>query len=118
VRTAALGPGHPETALSHHNLGRMYLDEGQVELALPQLRRALEIFEPIGVRHPVTARILHNLGKAEELRGQLPAALEDQRRALEIQRPLLGDDHPDTLRTRQAIARLCDDGHWAACTSD
>jgi tetratricopeptide (TPR) repeat protein len=116
VRIAGLGPAHPEVAFSHVNLGRAYLDEGLVDDALPHLGRALEIFEPVGERHPVTARILFHLGKAEARRGELAVALEHQRRALAMQQPLLGEQHPDTQQTREAIAELCDQGHAAACT--
>ena len=100
-----LGPGHPDTLTTRHNLaywtGQAGDARGALELAtalLPDRQRVL------GPDHPNTLTTRHNLaywtGQAGDARGALElftALLPDRQR-------VLGPDHPDTLTTRSNIA--------------
>lgn len=55
-----LGPGHPDTAGSLHNLARLYWRQSHYEEAEPLYKRALAIREKsLGPEHPDTAGSLH-----------------------------------------------------------
>jgi len=58
----ALGPDHPDTAISLNNLGLLYANQGKYSLAEPLYERAIAIFEnSLGVDHPTTIRLRDNL---------------------------------------------------------
>lgn len=55
IREKALGPDHPDTALSLNNLAFLHYDEGNVTEAARLMRRALAIREArLGAKHPDT----------------------------------------------------------------
>ena len=100
-----LGPDHPDTLTTRHNIaywtGRAGDAHGALELftaLLPDRQRVL------GPDHPDTlttrSNIAHWTGQAGDARGALElstALLPDQQR-------VLGPDHPDTLTTRHNVA--------------
>jgi hypothetical protein len=53
--------------------------------------------------HPRVATALRGLGRALAAQGDIAAAGALLDEALRIQRELLGDDHPETAQTREAI---------------
>ncbi|MDZ4723273.1 MAG: tetratricopeptide repeat protein, partial [candidate division Zixibacteria bacterium] len=58
----ALGPDHPDVALSLNNLAFLYNTQGQYALAEPLYKRALEIREKaLGPDHPNVAGSLENM---------------------------------------------------------
>jgi tetratricopeptide (TPR) repeat protein len=62
LREKALGPEHPDTALSLNNLAELYEATGAYAKAEPLYRRALAIREKtFGPEHPDTATSLNNL---------------------------------------------------------
>ena len=62
IRQKFLGPEHPETATSLHNLGELYKAMGEYAKAEPLLQEALRIRQKfLGPEHPETATSLNNV---------------------------------------------------------
>jgi hypothetical protein len=62
LREQALGPMHPDTALSLNNLAGLLRAQGEYEAARPLYERALAICEDrLGIDHPTTRTIRANL---------------------------------------------------------
>jgi tetratricopeptide (TPR) repeat protein len=58
----ALGPGHPNVALSHASIGAVLHEQGKREEALLHRRRAQAIYErALGEDHPQRADLLRGL---------------------------------------------------------
>jgi hypothetical protein len=58
----ALGPDHPDTARTLHNLAFLLQEEGDLGAAQPLFERALAINEKVlGPDHPNTVRVRNNL---------------------------------------------------------
>jgi Flp pilus assembly protein TadD len=67
IREAALGPDHPDTALSLNNLAILCYYEGKPEEAARLMRRALAIWEAkLGPGHPDTQNARRSLAAIEE----------------------------------------------------
>jgi tetratricopeptide (TPR) repeat protein len=61
ITEKALGPEHPDTALSLNNLATLYISQGRYAEAEPLYQRALAIVEKaLGPEHPNTAQALEN----------------------------------------------------------
>jgi Tfp pilus assembly protein PilF len=75
------GPAHPDVALTIHNLGLLYVSQGQPEKAEPLYRRALAIREKaLAPAHPDTVKSLEELaGVLRKLRREGEAAALDAR---------------------------------------
>ncbi len=71
---AALGPEHPDVAISLNNLARLYTGQGRYAEAEPLIQRALAIWEKaLGPDHPDVANgleiypfLLHRTGRGDE----------------------------------------------------
>ncbi len=97
VHEKALGPDHPDTALSLNNLGSLLDSMGNYIEARPYYERALAIREEaLGPDHPDTAISIHHLGYLHRAMGNLAEARPYYERALAIREKALGPDHPDT----------------------
>ena len=93
----ALGPEHPDTAMSLNNLAFLHRAHGDFPAARPLYERALAIREKVlGPEHPDTATSLNNLASLHQARGDLPAARPLLERALCIYEKTFGPEHPDT----------------------
>jgi tetratricopeptide (TPR) repeat protein len=103
----ALGPEHPDTAVSLNNLAGLYDASGAFEKALPLYQRALKIREKaLGPEHPDTATSLNNLAALYWARGAYDQALPLYQRALKIREKALGPEHPDTSVSLNNLATL------------
>jgi tetratricopeptide (TPR) repeat protein len=72
----ALGPEHPDTAISLNNLAALYGVTGQYAQAEPLHQRALRIKEKaLGPEHPAVAGILTNLAFLATDRQRYPSAV-------------------------------------------
>jgi hypothetical protein len=61
IAEASLGPGHPATAASLHNLAELYRAQARYEAAEPLYERTLAILEvSLGSDHPTTQRVKAN----------------------------------------------------------
>jgi tetratricopeptide (TPR) repeat protein len=123
----ALGPEHPDTAISLDNLASLLRNPGELVDARATLlqeqgdlasartlyERALAIREKVlGPQHPATATSLNNLALLLQEQGDLAGARELYERALSIYENALGRDnefgpeHPDTNLTRANLASV------------
>jgi tetratricopeptide (TPR) repeat protein/tRNA A-37 threonylcarbamoyl transferase component Bud32 len=96
LRERALGPDHPDTALTVGVLGVVLLQAGRYAEAEPLLERALAIQEQrYPEDHPVVASCLSNLATSLEKLGRTSEAEVMFRRALAAKERRLGPDHPE-----------------------
>ncbi len=102
---ALLGPDHPDTLTTRHNLAHWRGEAGDPPRAVAELTAVLaDRLRLLGPEHPHTLTARNNLAHWRgEVRGgadtvtQLQALLPDQVR-------ILGADHPETLSTRHNLA--------------
>jgi len=95
IKEKALGPDHPDTALSLNNLGALLDSMGNLAEARPYYERALAIREKaLGPDHPDTAQSLNNLGGVLGAMGEYKDALPYVKQALSIWEKQLGPQHP------------------------
>ncbi|WP_298367705.1 tetratricopeptide repeat protein [Azospirillum sp.] len=107
IREKALGPDHPDTALSLNNLGYLYRAQGKLADAAPLYTRALAIREKaLGSDHPDTALSLNNLAYLYRAQGKLADAAPLYTRALAITEKAFGPDHPATALSLNNLAEL------------
>jgi tetratricopeptide (TPR) repeat protein len=106
MRENALGPEHPATAASLHNLAGLLMDQlGSTPVGLHE--RALAIREKaLGPEHPDTATSLNSLGLALGYEGDLAGARQMMERSLAIREKALGPEHPDTASSLHNLALL------------
>jgi serine/threonine-protein kinase len=95
LREMAVGPDHPDTAASLHNLGTVLCALGDCWAAKPLFERAVAISQKSqGPGHPDTGASLGNLGNVLRRTGDYAGAVATHRRALAIKEEALGPDHP------------------------
>ena len=97
MREKVLGPDHPDTATSLHNLALLLRDQGDLAGARPLFERALAIREKVlGPEHPDTATSLSNLAGLLRDQGDLAGARPLHERALAIREKVQGPEHRET----------------------
>ena len=95
IRDRTLGPDHPATAESLHNLAGLLFHQGELAAAKALEERALAIRERmLGSDHPATAESLNDLGVVLFTRGEVVSARPLLERALAIRERVLGPCHP------------------------
>ncbi len=100
LREEALGPDHPDVAVSLNNLGMDLCAVGDCWSAMTILERAVAASErSLGPEHPDTARSLGNLGNTLRRVGDYAGAEAAHARALAIKEKGLGPDHPSVAAT-------------------
>jgi serine/threonine protein kinase/tetratricopeptide (TPR) repeat protein len=105
LRTASLGPLHPDTLNSQNELGIAYRDVGQFDKAISLLQRTVEAKKrALGPDHVDTLDSQRALGVAYRSCGRLDEAILLYEQTLASQRRKLGPDHPDTLATQNTLA--------------
>jgi tetratricopeptide (TPR) repeat protein len=89
-----------------NNLGLVYEVQKQITRAGPLLEEALRLREAqLGRRHRLVAISLANVALLRKSEGRLRDAERLYREALGIRLALFGEDHPDVIRTRDAIGQ-------------
>jgi hypothetical protein len=113
IRERILGPTHPTTLLTRHELARWTGESGDPAAAREQLTTLLPLREQVlGRDHPDTLVTRSHLARWTGLAGH-PAAARDQLTALlPLREQVLGPKHPDTLATRHNLA------HWTGQAGD
>ncbi|MBK7928986.1 MAG: tetratricopeptide repeat protein [Bryobacterales bacterium] len=107
IRERALGPNHPHTAASLHNLADLYQSQAQFAKAEPLYLRALAIgSKSLGPDHPSTATSLNNLAELYRTQGWYAKAESPHVRALAIREKACGPDHPETATSLNNLALL------------
>ncbi|HEX2095280.1 MAG TPA: tetratricopeptide repeat protein [Longimicrobiaceae bacterium] len=104
-----LGPEHPDTLTSVHELARLLRARGRLDEAESLYRRALEgSGRVLGPEHPDTLTSVSNLALLLWERGRPDEAERLFRRALEARERVLGPEHPHTLTSVNNLAGLLD----------
>src|SRR5262249_21409741 len=110
INEQALGPKHPDTAISLNNLALLHSATGAYAKAEPFYQRALAIEEKaLGPEHPDTATSLNNLAALYSATGAYAQAEPLYQRALAINEKALGPEHPDTATSLNNLAALYSD---------
>jgi serine/threonine protein kinase/tetratricopeptide (TPR) repeat protein len=103
--TRHLGPDHPETLRSMHNLARSYHDLGRYAEALELKEETLALFKArLGPDHLDTLTNMHNLAVTYSALGRHADALKLDEETLAGLKAKLGPDHPETLRSMHNLA--------------
>lgn len=105
VRVAQRGAGHPSVALTWNALCTIRVAWSRPKEALPNCRRALELFEAtLPADHADIAMAKTNLGNALFDSGQREDGVEMARSAVKGWVAAVGAEHPNTGRARRALA--------------
>jgi eukaryotic-like serine/threonine-protein kinase len=100
-----LGPNHPETLRSMHNIARSYHALGRYAEALKLNEETLELrIVKLLPGHPDTLRSMHNLAKSYHAVGRHADALKLREETLALRQLKLGPGHRETLRSMAALA--------------
>jgi CHAT domain-containing protein/tetratricopeptide (TPR) repeat protein len=113
-----LGQTHPYTVTAMNNLGDLYRAEGRNASAESFYRgaaflaeKSLELNLPpptLKYAHSLRSMIRHNLGELYRSQGKYAEAEGMYKAALQIRETELGENHPDTASTLNALAMLYD----------
>jgi tetratricopeptide (TPR) repeat protein len=97
------------------SLGTIHRTRGELNLALAEHERALELrTRELGDDHLLVADVLNNLGTVLTSQGRLEEAAAHFERAIAIRRNQLGDDHPRVARALSGLgAALYRAGNYA-----
>ena len=113
ARERRLGPEHPDTLTTRHNLAHWTGKAGDPAAARDLYAALLPIRERVlGAQHPDTLTTRHNLAEWTGEMGDPAAARDLYAALLPIRERVLGPDHPDTLITRRHLAR------WTGAAGD
>ncbi|HWB76447.1 MAG TPA: serine/threonine-protein kinase [Nannocystaceae bacterium] len=100
IRTAALGPDHPDVAAALNNLGGYAYSRGEFDLAAEYSERALASMRTsMGDDHPMVANTLTNLGAINTQRGRSDEAIAQLRESLALREAAFGPDHLDVAHS-------------------
>ena len=102
-----LGPDHPITAWSLHNLAHTLDDQGHPDTARTVFERALAVDEAqLGPGHLATAHILHNLSDVLTDLGELDHARTLLQQALVVYEARLDANHPEVAVVLTKLATV------------
>ena len=105
ARERVLGPDHPDTLNSRHNLAIAYQAAGRTEEAISLHEQTLAAHERVlGPDHPDTLPSRNNLALAYQAAGRPDEAISLHEQTLAARERVLGPDHPDTLTSRNNLA--------------
>lgn len=107
--TQHLGPDHPQTLTSQHNLAISLARVGRHQEALKLREATLQQQTAIlGRDHPDSLNSLHHLANLHDEMGQHRTALPLREETLKLRQLKLGLDHPDTLSSMHNLANSYD----------
>ena len=100
-----LGPDHPDTLASRHNLAGAYREAGRLTEAIALYEQVLtDRIRVLGEDHPDTLASRHNLAYSYHAAGRLTEAIALFEQVLTDHTRVLGEDHPHTLTSRHNLA--------------
>ncbi|WP_260988218.1 tetratricopeptide repeat protein, partial [Streptomyces sp. CFMR 7] len=103
--SAVLGPDHPDTLTSRHNLATTLRNLGQYEQAADLHQQVLNDRErTLGPNHPNTLTSRNNLANALNALGQYEQAADLHQQVLNDLERIHGPNHPNTLNSRNNLA--------------
>lgn len=98
IYESVFGENHLTTAGSYDNIGTIYLNKSDFNIALEYYRSALKALEPIlDDNHLAIALTYKDIGEVCIYKGDYPQALDCYQKALEIREKMLGFENPQTL---------------------
>jgi len=104
---SALGPDHPDVAISLNDLANVYSHEGRYADAETMFERALTIAErALGPDHPFVARPIDGLATVYQQMGRYAEAEPLHARELAITERAFGPDHPDVTKSLNNLANV------------
>jgi serine/threonine protein kinase/tetratricopeptide (TPR) repeat protein len=107
IRTKALGPDHPEVAVTLSDLGSVMWRKGDFAKAKTLMEQALAIREKrLGPDSAAVASSLHNLGNLNWSQGNYDEARRLLERALAIREKVLGPEHADVATTLNSLGAI------------
>jgi tetratricopeptide (TPR) repeat protein len=105
IQEKALGPDHPDVAMSVNRLALLYYNQGRYADAEPLYKRSLAIREKVlGPDHPDVATSLNNLAELYRRQGRYADAEALDKRSLAIREKALGPDHPYVATSVSSLA--------------
>ena len=105
VGKTSLGPEHPETLQSMHNLASTYRKLARADEALELFQETLTIrTRVLGPDHFETLQSMHGLGWTYADLAQHRDAAKLHEESLSIRREILGPHHPETLQSMHGLA--------------
>lgn len=105
IRRRVLDPANPEIATSLLSLGRVLMEDHELDASLDTLGLALAMRSRLfGAHDARTALVLDEIAKAQLLSGQPDSAVMSARRAIEGKQQGLGPGHPDGARSWRVLA--------------
>ncbi|MGH7392005.1 MAG: tetratricopeptide repeat protein [Candidatus Rokuibacteriota bacterium] len=109
LREQALGPRHPDVAVTLNNLATLHAGNGEYAAARPLYERAVRIWEEArGPDDVEVATTLNNLAVLLRLTGEHAAARPLYERVLRIRERALGPGHPDVARVLSNMSVLAE----------
>ncbi len=107
INERCMGAEHFETLQMYLYWGALLCAQDELVAAREAFERALEGWLRIGrQQHPTTASALYWLGLLDLKEGNLAAARLRLEQAYVMQKNVLGDSHPETLATTEALSTL------------
>ena len=115
----ALGPDHPDTLVTRHELAYWTGEAGDAAEARDQCAALLPLIEwVLGPEHPATLTTRSNLATWTGEAGDAAGARDQFAALLPIRARALGLEHPDTLAARHKLARWTGEAGDAAGARD
>jgi len=107
ARLRLLGPDHPDTLTTRHDLATVLYKQGKLAEAETEARQALDArLRVLGPDAPTTLSTRYEIGRLLAAQGKQAEAETEFRQVLDAELRVLGPDHLSTLATRYEIARL------------
>jgi tetratricopeptide (TPR) repeat protein len=105
IYTKLLGPDHPDTLVSLHDLANSYSDLGRHAEACALREETLALSRSkLGFDHPDTLKRMNNLANSYNDLGRLVEALKLREETLTLNKTKFGPDHPETLACMNNLA--------------
>jgi tetratricopeptide (TPR) repeat protein len=119
-RETGLGPEHPDTLATRHNLGNALDDQGKYPEAEAECRVVLALEEKVhGPEHPTTMGTRNNLALVLAHLGKYAEAEMEYRAVIKLEEKVRNPEDPDTLGTRSNLANaLSNQGKYAEAEAE
>ncbi|CAF1178735.1 unnamed protein product [Didymodactylos carnosus] len=105
IRKKTLSPKDKIIAFSYVNIGVVYTKNNELDLALKNYLKALDIVS--GSQDLTTATIYNNIGELYRKKAQYDLACQHLSKSLSIRRALLPENHPGIAVSYSTIGNVC-----------
>jgi hypothetical protein len=101
-----LGPDHPRTLWTRHELARMMAYQGNHVAAEEEYRAVLASRSRVTPDHPDILNTRHEIARMMALQGNRKGAHAEFQNVLAAKTRVLGSDHPSTKQTEREISSM------------